>query len=365
MRCLARLGRGYGRAVSHHLFLEIPPMRRAPLLLALLAAGLGLAAQAEAQELNLYSSRHYDTDEKLYGDFTAATGIKINRIEAEADELIERIKLEGANSPADILITVDAGRLWRAEEEGLFQPVDSAVLKERLPQDLRQPEGEWFGLSRRARIIFYDKATIDPKLVQTYEDLARPELQGKVCMRSSSNTYNLSLMASLIAADGIDDATEWARGVVANFAKPPEGNDTSLLKSVAAGECGVTLANTYYFARIMASPDPADQAVVGKLGVVFPNQDGRGAHVNISGAGVLKHAPNRDAAVKFLEYLTSEQAQRYFALDNHEYPAAVGLDIKDTALDRLGPFKAAPVDVPALGQNQPLAQVAFDEAGWR
>ncbi|MCB1884971.1 MAG: Fe(3+) ABC transporter substrate-binding protein [Geminicoccaceae bacterium] len=343
-------------------------MRRLPLLLAL--AALGLASQAKAEELNLYSSRHYDTDEKLYGDFTKETGITINRIEAEADELIERIRLEGANSPADVLITVDAGRLWRAEEAGLFQPVDSAVLKERLPEDLRDPKGEWFGLSKRARVIFYDKATIDPKLVRTYEDLARPELKGKVCMRSSANAYNLSLMASLIAADGYDAATEWAKGVVANFAKPPEGNDTSQLKSVAAGECGVTLANTYYFARMMASDDPADQAVVDKVGVVFPNQDGpnqdgRGTHVNISGAGVLKHAPDRDAAVRFLEYLTSPSAQRYFALDNHEYPAAKGLDIKDTALDRLGAFKAEPVDVPALGENQPLAQVAFDEAGWR
>ena len=327
-----------------------------------LAAG---AAQAQDDVVNLYSSRHYNTDERLYSGFTEKTGIEVNRIEAEADELIERIKIEGANSPADVLITVDAGRLWRAEEEGVLAPVDSKLLQERIPENLRHPDGLWFGFSERARVIFYNKENVDPADVQTYEALADDTVEGEVCMRSSTNIYNLSLMASLIEHDGTDGALAWAEGVVDNFARPPEGNDTSQIEAVASGECGVTIANTYYFARIIAANDAEAKEVVDKVGIVFPNQDGRGTHVNISGAGMVKGAPHPEAAKAFLEYLASDQAQTYFAAGNHEYPVVEGIENHDTALKQMGDFKADAINVSVLGENQTEAQVLFDQAGWR
>jgi len=334
--------------------------------LALLGTVAPLAvAPAAAQELNLYSSRHYDTDERLYSQFEERTGITVNRIEGKADELIARIEAEGANSPADVLLTVDAGRLWRADQAGLFQPVDSEVLAERIPTELRHPDGHWFGFSTRARIIYYDQGEIDPELVQTYADLARPELEGEVCIRSSSNIYNLSLMASLIEHLGPEAAEEWAAGVVENFARDPQGGDTDQIRAIAAGACGVSLGNHYYFARLMRSDDPADQEVVEEVGWVFPNHDGRGTHVNISGAGMLANAPNPDAAVAFLEYLASDEAQRWLANGNNEYAVVEGVELDNPALERLGDFEADDLDVAVLGQNQTQAQILFDRAGWQ
>ncbi|MCB2054515.1 MAG: Fe(3+) ABC transporter substrate-binding protein [Geminicoccaceae bacterium] len=330
-----------------------------------IGALLAACTSVQAEELNIYSSRHYDTDERLYSGFTEATGIDINRIEGEADELIERIRLEGDNSPADVLITVDAGRLWRAEEAGIFQPTHSELLDERIPAALRHPEGLWFGFSSRARIIVYDKDDVDPALIQTYEDLARPELKGKICIRSSSNIYNLSLMASLIEHDGQDAATQWANDVVGNFARAPEGNDTAQIEAVAAGQCDVAVVNSYYVARILNADDDASKAIAEEIAVVFPNQQDRGTHVNISGAGVVAGAPHPEAAVKFLEYLASDQAQAYFAGGNNEYPVVEGVKVDNPALEQMGDFKADEVNVAVLGENQPLAQVAFDEAGWR
>ena len=327
-----------------------------------LAAGV---AQAQDDVVNLYSSRHYNTDERLYSGFTEKTGIEVNRIEAEADELIERIKIEGANSPADVLITVDAGRLWRAEEEGVLAPIESKLLQERIPKNLHHPDNLWFGFSERARVIFYNKENIDPADVQTYESLADDALNGEVCMRSSTNIYNLSLMASLIEHDGTDEALAWAEGVVDNFARPPEGNDTSQIEAVASGECGVTIANTYYFARIIAANDAEAKEVVDKVGIVFPNQDDRGTHVNISGAGMVKGAPHPEAAKAFLEYLASNEAQTYFAAGNHEYPVVEGIENHDTALKQMGDFKSDAINVSVLGENQTEAQVLFDQAGWR
>jgi len=324
----------------------------------------GAAGQAAAQEVNIYSARHYQTDEALYEGFTEKTGIRINRIEGEGDALMERIKAEGKNSPADVLITVDAGRLWRADQLDLFQPVRSKLLEERIPANLRHPDGRWFGFSTRARVIFYNKEMVDPSEIGSYEDLADPKWKGMVCMRSSSNIYNLSLMASLIEHNGEEKALEWAKGVVGNFARNPQGGDTDQLRAVATGECGLTLANTYYFVRLMQSDDPKDQEVVEKVGVIFPNQDGRGTHVNVSGAGVLKHAPNKDAAVKFLEYLASDEAQRYFAHGNNEYPAVPGVAASD-ALELLGDFKVDEINVAVYGENQPLAQKLFDRASWQ
>jgi len=323
-----------------------------------------VGGQAEEAELNLYTSRHYQTDEALYDRFTELTGIRVNRLEGKGEQLIERIRSEGVNSPADILITVDAGRLWRAEEAGLFQPVQSAVLEERVPAHLRHPDGLWFGFSTRARLIYYNKDEIAPDAVTTYEDLAAPRWQGRVCIRSSSNVYNQSLLGAMIAADGGAAAEDWAKGVVSNFARNPTGGDTDQIRSVAAGECGLAVANSYYFVRLMKSDKAEDQAVVERVGVVFPNQAGRGAHVNVSGAGVLKHAPHPEAAVKFLEYLVSEEAQHYFADGSNEYPVVDGVEA-NSVLQQLGSFKADPLNVSVLGQNQLQAQRIFDRVGWQ
>ena len=319
------------------------------------------AASPEAV-VNVYSARHYDTDLALYERFTETTGIKVNLIEGSSDGLIERIVNEAEFSPADMLITVDAGRLWRAAEAGVFQPIESAVLDERVPEYLRDPAGLWFGLSKRARVIVYNKANGLPQGVSRYEDLAGEGVRGQVCMRSSGNIYNLSLLGSLIEHHGEDAALEWATGVVANFRRAPRGNDTAQLRAVAAGECGVSIANSYYIGRLMGSADEADTAVTDAIGVLFPNQEGRGAHVNISGAGVTRYAPNRAHAVLFLEYLTGDFAQRLFAEGNNEYPvvgAATG------PIAELGTFKEDAVNASVLGANQALAVQVFDRAGWR
>lgn len=322
------------------------------------------AAVADNGEVNLYSSRHYDTDLALYEDFTRATGIKVNRIEADADALIERIQSEGEFSPADVLVTVDAGRLWRAEEAGVLAPITSAVLEDRIPAHLRHPDGLWFGLSTRARIIIYNKAAGAPTGITTYADLANPAFKGDICMRSSSNIYNISLLSSIIAHRGAAAAQTWATGVVANFAKAPQGNDTSNIEAVAAGECRISLVNTYYLARFAAGDAKAKaKAVFKQVGVIFPDQAGDGTHVNISGAGVVKTAPNRANAIKFLEYLTSESAQRYFADGNNEYPAAAGLKA-NSAVEQLGAFKADTLNAAEIGRNQAEAVRIFDRAGW-
>lgn len=333
----------------------------APFLLALSAT---LPAFAAEPVLNLYSSRHYQTDDALYANFTKKTGIKVNRIEANEDALLERLKNEGTRSPGDILVTVDAGRLWRAEQMGLFQATKSQVLEERIPGELRHPEGLWFAFSVRARPIFYRKGTVDAAAIRDYEDLANPQWKGKICIRSSANMYNLSLMSSMIAAAGPVKAEEWARGVVANFARSPKGGDTDQIKAVAAGECQVAIANTYYYVRLMKSAKPDERAVAEKVGVIFPNQSGRGTHVNISGAGVLRHAPNRAAAVKFLEYLASDEAQAYFANGNNEYPA-VGKVRDNRELASLGEFRKDSLNVGMLGKNQAAAQQIYDRAGWK
>ena len=340
------------------------------LLRFLLCSSCALALVAWAEEdaaptpetVNVYSARHYDTDLALYERFTETTGVKVNLIEGNSDGLIERIVNEGEFSPADMLITVDAGRLWRAAERGVFQAVDSGVLNERVPAHLRDPGGLWFGLSKRGRVIVYNKASGLPDGIARYEDLAVESVRGKVCMRSSGNIYNISLLGALIEHHGEEAALAWATGVVANFQRPPQGNDTAQLRAVAAGECGVSIANTYYIGRILGSDDEADKAVADGLGVLFPNQDDRGAHVNISGAGVARHAPNRANAVQFLEYLTSDFAQRLFAEGNNEYPV-VGDATGPIA--QLGTFKEDAVSASVLGANQALAVMTFDKAGWR
>ncbi len=345
------------------------PTALAIVTLAIVAAACGEssttveATSEPPKELNLYSSRHYDTDLALYENFTAKTGVKINLIEAGADELIERIQSEGNSSPADVLITVDAGRLWRAEEAGVLQAVNSDVLTDRIPQYLRHPDGLWFGFSTRARVIVYNKAAGKPEPLATYADLAAPENKGQVCIRSSGNIYNISLLASLVARDGAETAEAWARGVVANFARPPQSNDTGQIRAVASGECGIGLVNSYYLARLHASDDPADKAVADAVGVIFPNQSTTGTHVNISGAGVVATAPNRENAVMFLEYLTDADSQGYFADGNHEYPVVENV-AGTSALESLGIFREDDINAALLGEHQAEAIMVFDRAGW-
>lgn len=315
-----------------------------------------------AKEVNVYSARHYDTDIALYDTFTKRTGITVNLIEGGSDALIERIVNEGEFTPADILITVDAGRLWRAQQRGVFQPVESEILESRVPAHLRETNGHWFGLSKRARVIVYRKDAALPIRVTRYEDLSNEALRGLICMRSSSNIYNLSLMASLLDAHASDVAKMWASGVVENFARDPQGNDTSNVTAVSNGVCGLTIANTYYLGRFLASDSESDRELANSLAVVFPNQDDRGTHVNISGAGITKHAPNRDHAIQFLEYLTDDYAQRLFAEGNNEYPV-VGHASGTVA--ELGEFKEDEIRAQLLGENQAAAVRVYDLAGWR
>lgn len=323
------------------------------------------AALAQEAVLNLYSSRHYQTDEALYAGFTKLTGIRIQRIEAGEDALIERVRSEGARSPADVLITVDAGRLWRAEQLGLFQPVKSAQLEARIPANFREPGGHWFGFSMRARVIAYNKARVKPGEVAAYDSLADARWKGRVCMRSSANVYNLSLMGALIERLGEARAEAWAKSVRTNLAREPKGGDTDQLKSVAAGECDVTISNQYYYARLARSAKADERAVAEKVGVVFPDQAGHGTHVNISGAGVMKNAPHRDAAIRFLEYLAGDEAQRYFADGNNEWPVVASVQVANPVLSAFGAFKYDPLNVAALGRNQPAAQKLYDRVGWK
>lgn len=320
-------------------------------------------AQAEDKVLNLYSARHYQTDEALYANFTKQTGIKINRIEAKEDELLERIRNEGVQSPADVFITVDAARLAKADELGLFAPVRSKVLEERIPSHLRSTD--WFAFSTRARVIVYNKLAVKPDDVRNYADLAQPKLKGQVCSRSGAHPYNLSLLASIIAHQGEQKAEEWARGVVANFARSPKGGDTDQIKAVAAGECGMAISNSYYLARIIRSAKPEDRKVVESIGIVWPDQQAAGTHINISGGGMLKSAPHKEAAVMFLEYLASDDAQRYFADGNNEWPAVPTVKVKNEALDAMGAFKADTLPISALAKNAALAQKIYDRAGWK
>ena len=325
-----------------------------------------LTAPAFGQHaLNVYSSRHYQTDEALYSGFTRLTGIKINLIEAGEDALIQRIVNEGAKSPADVLITVDAGRLWRAQQLELFQPVKSAALESRLPASFREPGGQWFGFSLRARVIAYDKTKVKPADIQTYESLADPRWKGKICTRSGSHIYNLSLMGAMIDHLGEAQAEGWAKAVRANLARDPKGGDTDQIKGVAAGECEIAITNHYYYARLARSAKPDEKAIADRVGVVFPNQATWGTHVNISGAGVLKNAPHRDAAVKFLEYLASDDAQRYFADGNNEWPAVPTVQVANRVLVSFGQFKYDPVNVAVLGRNQPQSQKLYDRVAWK
>lgn len=325
---------------------------------------MGASPVMAAGEVNVYSARHYDVDEQLYQTFTQQTGIRVNVIEGEADQLIERIKAEGANSPADVLITVDAGRLWRAQEAGVLQPIRSQVLEAAIPAHLREPEGHWFGLTKRARVLVYSKDRVDPSELSTYEDLADSKWKERLLIRSSSNVYNQSLVGALLAAHGEKVVEDWARGVVANLARPPQGGDTDQIRAVAAGEGDVAVSNHYYLARLINSSKAEDRAVADKVALFFPNQNDRGTHVNISGAGVIKTAPNKENAIKFIEFLASPAAQKIFAEGNFEFPVVEGVEMHPT-LAAWGPFKEDELNAAVFGRNNAEALKIMDRVGWR
>jgi iron(III) transport system substrate-binding protein len=333
-------------------------------LLALAAGALPAAAQQGEQVVNVYNARHYGTDQQLWDGFKAATGITVNAIQGTHDQLIERMRAEGANSPADVFITVDAGRLALAANQGLLQPATSPAIEAAIPAHLRHPEGLWHGLAMRARVLIYAKDRMDPAQLSTYEALAEPRFKGKVLVRSSTNVYNLSLVGSILEANGPEKTQAWAEGIVANMARPPEGGDTDQLKAVAAGVGDVAISNTYYLARLAASDKPDEKAVAEKLAVFFPNQQGRGTHVNISGAGVAKAAPHRENAVRLIEYLASPEAQRYFADTSLEYPANPKVD-PHPILQGWGEFNQDTVNAAVYAARSDEAARIMDRAGWK
>lgn len=326
-----------------------------------LAASAGLAG---AQEVNLYSARHYDSDQAIYDAFEERTGIEVRVLQGDSDQLIERIEREGEATPADVLMTVDVGRLWRADQAGVFTPTDSETLAARIPESLRHPDGHWFGLSQRMRVIFYDTEQYDAPPLTTYEELADPRFEGEVCIRSSNNIYNQSLVASIISHHGEEAAAEWAQGVVDNMARAPQGGDTDQIRGVGAGECGLAVANHYYYVRLMKSDDEADRAVAERAGIIFPNQDGRGTHVNVGGAGRVANGPNPDNALRFLEFLASDEAQSLFAAGNNEFPVVDGVEM-EPILEEWGEIRTDDANVAEFGRLNPVAVRIMDEAGWR
>ncbi len=335
-------------------------------------SGTSAPGDSGEQVVNLYSARHYDIDEQLYEQFTEDTGIKVNVLEGEPDELIERITNEGEQSPADVFLAVDAGRLWRAEEAGIFASVTSDVLTSQIPENLRSPEGKWFGLTTRARVLVYNKANVKPSDLSTYENLADPKWKGRICVRSSGNVYNQSLIGSMIETDGAEATEKWAKGLVANFARQPEGGDVDQIKAVAAGQCDVAIANHYYWARMAKSDEAADLEVIEKTAVFFPNQgngteataENRGTHINISGMGLVEGAPNAENALKFMEFLVTPNAQKVFAEGNNEYPVIKNVEL-DPVVSKLGEFKVDAVNVSSYGRNNLAANEIFDRAGWK
>jgi iron(III) transport system substrate-binding protein len=324
----------------------------------------GCQPQAAEQVVNVYSARHYDSDAELFAKLTQESGIKVNVVEGKDDELIERLKTEGVSSPADVFITVDAGRLWRAEKNGLFQPIQSKVLDERIPANLRHPKGLWFGLTKRARVIAYSKAKVKPAQLSTYEALAQPQWKGKVCVRSSNNVYNQSLLGSMIESKGVATTEAWAKGLVQNFARPPQGGDIDQIKAIAVGECEVALVNHYYYLRLQQSKKAENQALAAKVGIFFPNQGDRGTHVNISGVGVTTHAPHKAAAIRFIEFLTGPEAQKVFAEGNDEYPAVPNTPLPES-LKAFKTFKTDTINVSAYGRNSETAVKIADRVGWK
>ncbi|MFZ6664813.1 Fe(3+) ABC transporter substrate-binding protein [Peijinzhouia sedimentorum] len=320
--------------------------------------------ETEQEVVNVYTHRHYEADQQLFDQFTTETGIAVNVVSASADELIQKLELEGEGSPADVLITVDAGRLHRANEKGLLQAVQSDILNQNIPSKFRNPEGYWFGLTYRARILAYSKERVTPEELSTYEDLANENWKGRILTRSSENIYNQSLMASIIAANGEEVAEQWASNVLANMAREPKGNDRDQVKAVAAGEGDVAIVNTYYIGIMLNDENPEEKLAAEQVGIFFPNQNDRGTHVNISGAGVTKYAPNKENAIKLIEFLSSESAQGTLANINYEYPVNPNVEHSEL-LKSWGNFKSDELNLSVLGENNQKAVMIFDRVGWK
>ncbi len=321
--------------------------------------------QSHADEVNVYSARKEALIKPLLDAFTKQTQIEVNLVTGKADALLKRLESEAANTPADVLVTVDAGRLHRAKTADLLQPVASAVLERSIPANYRDPDGQWYGLSLRARPIMYAIGRVDPESITRYEDLAEPKWKGRICVRSSNNIYNQSLVASMIVAHGEAQTETWVRGLVANLARPPKGGDRDQIRAAAAGQCDVAIVNTYYLAQMLHTENgAADRDAASKIGIVWPNQNGRGTHVNISGAGVLKFAKHKDNAVKLLEFMVSGEAQRFYADSNYEYPIRTDMEPNDT-LRQWGRFKEDSVNLSLLGVHNGAAVKLMDRAGWR
>jgi iron(III) transport system substrate-binding protein len=344
------------------------------LSLAIYAVATGLFSSpvlADDHVINLYSARHYPTDELLYSDFTKATGIKINRVDSDDAGIIARLKAEGSASPADLILLVDAARLWRGEVDGMFLPVNSKTLEAAIPATLRSKPTKdgtaWFGLSTRARVVVYDKLKIKREDVDTYEELGDPKNKGKLCIRSGSHPYNLSLFGAMTEHLGVEKTEAWLKGMVDNMARAPKGGDTDQIKAVASGECGIAVSNTYYLARLMRSTNPADIAVMERVGVVFPNQQSWGTHVNVAGGAVARYSKNQANAVKFLEYLISPAAQNHFANGNNEWPVVQGLKLDNPALQAMtgGSFKSELLPIRIVGMNQIKVQQMLDRVGFK
>lgn len=329
-----------------------------------LVAFLGATLTSTAAEVNVYSARHYSSDKAIWEAFTRRTGIRVNIVEAEHDQLVQRLKSEGAGSPADVLITVDAGRLAHAVEAGLLQRARIPALDAIVPKHLRHPDGFWYGVAMRARVLVYHKDRIAPSQIPTYESLADPRLKGRLVTRSGTNIYNLSLVGSMIAARGVDATRDWARGVVANLARPPQGGDTDQIKAVAAGVGDVAISNSYYLARLASSMKPEDRAVTQRLGVVFPNQGDRGTHVNVSGAALVKTAPNRENGLRLIAFLLEPEAQRLLADGSMEYPANPKV-APHPVLGALGAFRQDEINADAYAKNSAIASRLMDETGWK
>lgn len=319
---------------------------------------------SEEKVVNVYTHRHYKADDELFAKFTEETGIKVNIVNASADELIQRLETEGENSQADVLITVDAGRLYRAQSKNLLQPIKSKILDENIGMDFREKDGHWFGLTYRARIIAYAKDRVNPENLKNYEDLANPEWKGKILIRSSENIYNQSLLASIIVAEGEEEAKQWAAGVVANMARNPKGSDRDQVKAVASGEGDIAVVNTYYIGLMLNDENPEERKAGESVGIIFPNQENRGTHINISGIGVTKNAPHKENAIKLMEFLSEEEAQQALANSNYEYPINPKAS-KAAILKTWGDFKADDVELYKLGEYNSKAVMIFDEVGWK
>lgn len=336
------------------------------------ATPMQVQAQTNTPTINIYSARHYPTDEALYSDFTKSTGIKINRVDSDDAGILTRLKSEGNASPADVILLVDAARLWRAEVDGLFLPIKSKLLDEAIPENFRAKRSDnggtaWFGLSTRARVIVYDKQKLKKTDIDTYEKLADAQLKGKLCIRSGSHPYNLSLFGAMMDHLGPQQTEVWLKGLVANMARNPAGGDTDQIKGVASGECAVAVTNTYYLARLMRSSNESDKAMTDKVGVVFPNQSSWGTHLNVAGGAVAKNSKNTENAVKFLEYLASASAQNHFANGNNEWPVAKGITFDNPALKAMsgGSFKSEVLPISVVGMNQIKVQQMLDRVGFK